>query len=66
MSDTTESASTQALLDLSNSIGNQGVPLIVTDLKGKPTAVRNLPSELGDDEELIRDYVRELDRQNCR
>jgi signal transduction histidine kinase len=65
ISDTTEGASTQALLDLSNSIGNQGVPLIVTDLKGKPTgASRNLPPELGDNEELIRAYVRALDREN--
>src|SRR6476646_657518 len=64
ISDTTEGASTQALLDLSKSIADQGVPLIVTDLKGKPTASRNLPSELGDDEELIRAYVRELDREN--
>ncbi len=65
ISDTTEGASTQALLDLSKSIADQGVPLIVTDLEGKPTgASRNLPKELGDDEELIRAYVRELDREN--
>jgi signal transduction histidine kinase len=64
ISDTTEGASTQALLDLSKSIADQGVPLIVTDLKGKPTASRNLPKELGEDEELIRAYVRELDREN--
>jgi signal transduction histidine kinase len=64
ISDTTEGASTQALLDLSKSIADQGVPLIVTDLKGKPTASRNLPKDLGDDEELIRAYVRELDREN--
>ncbi len=64
ISDTTEGASTQALLDLSKSIAEQGVPLIVTDLTGKPTASRNLPPDLGDDEQRIRAYVRELDREN--
>lgn len=65
ISDTTEGASTQALLDLSKSIADQGVPLIITDLKGKPTgASRNLPKDLGDDEERVRAYVRELDREN--
>jgi signal transduction histidine kinase len=65
MSDTTEGASTQALLDFSKSIADQGVPLIVTDLDGKPTgASRNLPRELGDDEARIRAYVRKLDREN--
>jgi signal transduction histidine kinase len=64
-SDTSEGAGTQALFDLSKSIAEQGVPLIVTDLKGKPTASRNLPKDLGDDEEKIRAYVRELDRENA-
>src|SRR5260221_8218941 len=36
-SDTSESASTQAMLDLARSIREQGVPLIVTNLRGEPT-----------------------------
>jgi signal transduction histidine kinase len=65
-SDTSEGAGTQALFDLSKSIAEQGVPLIVTDLKDRPTgASRNLPKDLGDDEEKIRAYVRELDRENA-
>ena len=42
-SDTSEGAGTQALFDLSKSIVEQGVPLIVTDSAGRPTAHANLP-----------------------
>jgi signal transduction histidine kinase len=64
-SDTSEASSTQALLDLSKSIVEQGVPLIVTDFTGRPTANANLPSEVSGSEERVREYVRELDRQNA-
>ena len=40
-SDTSEGAGTQALVDLSKSIVEQGVPLIVTDSAGRPTAQAN-------------------------
>ena len=63
-SDTTESASTQALFDLSRSIREQGVPLIVTDRAGKPGPNANLPDGVADDEARLLAYVRELDRQN--
>lgn len=63
-SDTSESAGTQALLDVSKSIVAQGVPIIVTNPAGRPTASANLPSEVAGDEGRIRDYVRQLDRQN--
>lgn len=64
-SDTSEAAGTQALFDLSKSIVEQGVPLIVTDSAGRPTAHANLPPEVAADEGLVRDYVRQLDRQNA-
>jgi signal transduction histidine kinase len=64
-SDTSEGAGTQALFDLSKSIVEQGVPLIVTDSAGRPTAQANLPPEVGGDEAGVREYVRQLDRQNA-
>jgi len=64
-SDTSEGAGTQALFDLSKSIVEQGVPLIVTDSAGRPTAQANLPPEIASDEAKVREYVRELDRQNA-
>ena len=63
-SDTSEGASTQALFDLSRSIREQGVPLIVTDRAGKPGPSANLPADVADDDVRLRAYVRELDRQN--
>ena len=62
--DTTEGASTQALFDLSRSIREQGVPLIVTDRSGKPGANANLPKNVADDDARLRAYARELDRDN--
>ena len=63
-SDTSESAGTQALLDVSKSIVAQGVPIIVTNPAGRPTASANLPAEVAGDEGRIREYVRQLDGQN--
>lgn len=64
-SDTNEAAGTQALLDLSKSIVEQGVPLIVTDSAGRPTAHANLPADVAADEGRVRLYLRDLDRQNA-
>jgi signal transduction histidine kinase len=64
-SDTSEASSTQALLDLSKSIREQGVPLIVTDSAGRPTAHANLPPEIAASDSQLRRYVRELDGQNA-
>jgi signal transduction histidine kinase len=64
-SDTSEGSGTQALFDLSKSIVEQGVPLIVTDSAGRPTAQANLPPEVASDERAVRAYVRELDGQNA-
>jgi signal transduction histidine kinase len=63
--DTSEAAGTQALLDLSKSIREQGVPLIVTNSAGRPTAQANLPTEIAASDSAVRQYVRELDRQNA-
>jgi signal transduction histidine kinase len=63
-SDTSEAAGTQALLDVSKSIVAQGVPIIVTNPAGRPTASANLPPEVAGDDARIREYVQQLDRQN--
>ncbi|HEV8237235.1 MAG TPA: ATP-binding protein [Gemmatimonadaceae bacterium] len=66
LGDTTEGAGTQALLGLSRSIVEQGVPVIVTDAAGNPTAAANLPFEVADvtRDPRVRAYVRRLDSEN--
>ncbi len=59
-----------ALLDLSRYIGQAGVPIVVTNAAGVPTASMNLPfavdSQLGSplDSKRVRDYVTVLDQAN--
>ncbi|MFN2564733.1 MAG: PAS domain-containing sensor histidine kinase [Gemmatimonadaceae bacterium] len=68
LSDTTEGASTQALLDLARSIREHGVPLIVTDPSGRPAAHANLPGIPDDvpaDDERVRAFVPRLDAENA-
>jgi signal transduction histidine kinase len=64
-SDTSEAAGTQALLDVSKTIVAQGVPIIVTNPAGRPTASANLPPDVAGDEARVREYVSSLDRQNA-
>jgi signal transduction histidine kinase len=67
LGDTTEGASTQALLGLSRSIVELGVPVIVTDRDGTPTAAANLPFAVGDvtRDPRVRQYVLRLDAENA-
>ena len=62
--DTSEDAGTLALLDMTKSIREQGVPLVVTDRNGVPTDTANIPDGVRRDESGIREYVLELDDQN--
>ena len=66
LGDTTEGAGTQALLGLSRSIVDEGVPVIVTDALGSPTAAANLPFESTDvtRDTRVRAYVKQLDAEN--
>ena len=66
LGDTTEGAGTQALLGLSRSIVEQGVPVIVTDASGNPAAAANLPFDAKDvtRDPRVRDYVKRLDAEN--
>ena len=67
LGDTTEAASTQALLGLSRAILEEGVPVIVTGRDGNPTAAANLPFEVKDvtRDARVREYVHELDAENA-
>ncbi|HET7458248.1 MAG TPA: HAMP domain-containing sensor histidine kinase [Gemmatimonadaceae bacterium] len=64
LADPSDTSGTAALLDLSSHIDSMGVPVIVTDARGRPTAKVNLPFEGGIDDPRVAQYVRELDTQN--
>lgn len=51
-----------ALLELMNDIRESGVPMIVTDAAGNPTAVANLP--FGENDPRAREWIRRLDSEN--
>lgn len=55
---------TAALLDLSRYIRQAGVPVIVTDATGSPTASANLPFDAPVESPRVREYVKVLDRAN--
>ena len=65
LGDPNPDAATAALLDLSRYIRESGVPVIVTDAKGAPTAQANLPFTATLSSKETRDYILELDRQNA-
>lgn len=52
-----------ALLELANHIRESGVPMIVTDAAGTPTAVANLPFD--EDDPRAREWIERLDAQNA-
>jgi signal transduction histidine kinase len=64
LGDPREDASTTALLDLSRHIRQTGVPVIVTDVDGRPAAAANLPFEAPLDDPRTLAYVATLDAMN--
>ncbi|HEU4642074.1 MAG TPA: HAMP domain-containing sensor histidine kinase [Gemmatimonadaceae bacterium] len=64
LADPREESGNAALLDLSQHIGELGVPVIVTDTAGAPTAAANLPFRAPLDDPRVRAYIPVLDRQN--
>ncbi|MDQ6887692.1 MAG: HAMP domain-containing histidine kinase [Gemmatimonadota bacterium] len=64
LGDTSQDAGNAALLDLSSHIREVGVPVIVTDAEGRPTAAANLPFEAPLSDPRVRAYLSELDRHN--
>ncbi len=53
-----------ALSDLATMIREAGVPLVITDPEGRPTAMANVPRTLRLDDPRLRDFIAALDRQN--
>jgi signal transduction histidine kinase len=64
LSEPSEEDATAALLDLSAHIRESGVPVIVTDVEGRPTAAANLPFDAPLESPRTRAFVAELDREN--
>src|SRR5512141_1720871 len=65
LNDPAPDAANTALLDLSRHIRESGVPLVITDSKGNPTATANLPREYPPGSLELRDFIRALDQQNA-
>lgn len=65
LSDPSPDAATAALLELSGHIRESGVPLIITDANGNPSAAANLPFEGQLRTTRTRDYIHVLDRENA-
>jgi signal transduction histidine kinase len=66
LNDTNPDAANAALLDLARSIREFGVPVIVTDVRGRPTWAINLPFETGSaDDPRVRSHIAVLDRENA-
>ncbi len=58
---------TETLFSLVQEVNLSGVPLVVTDSLGNPTAFDNLPFEIGANYQVdprLRDYIEALDRAN--
>jgi signal transduction histidine kinase len=53
-----------ALADLATMIREAGVPLVITDTAGTPTAMANIGADLRLDDPKVREVIAELDRQN--
>jgi signal transduction histidine kinase len=65
LSDPNPDAATSALLDLSRHIRESGVPMILTDVQGRPTDTANLPFSSAMGSPAMRDYIFQLDQQNA-
>jgi signal transduction histidine kinase len=64
LSDPNAEGGDAALLDLSKTVQELGVPVILTDSAGHPTAAANLPFVARIDDPRVAAYVVRLDRQN--
>ncbi len=65
LADTSAGDENAVLLDLVRHITALGVPVVVTDTAGKPTAFDNLPfGDVPVDDPRIREYIARLDAQN--
>ena len=65
LADPNPDAANAALLDLANSIRELGVPVIITDTRGRPTWAINLPFEASVDDARVAAHIAVLDRENA-
>jgi signal transduction histidine kinase len=64
LSDPTPGADTEILLELVGRIRQTGIPFVVSDSAGRPTAAANLPFEAPLDAPAVRTFAATLDRIN--
>lgn len=64
LNDTAPGAQTEALLDVVREIGQTGLPVVVTDSAGRPTALENVPDDLAADTAALRRLVADFDARN--
>src|SRR5687768_6962724 len=64
LADPSPDAANAALLDLASSIRALGVPVIITDPRGRPTWAINLPFEASVDDPRVAAHIAVLDREN--
>lgn len=64
LADPSPDAANAALLDLASSIRELGVPVIITDTRGRPTWAINLPFEASIDDPRVAAHIAVLDREN--
>lgn len=64
LADPSPDAANAALLDLASVIRELGVPVIITDPRGRPTWAINLPFEASVDDPRVVEHIAVLDREN--
>jgi signal transduction histidine kinase len=64
LADPNPDAANAALLDLASAIRELGVPVIITDTRGRPTWAINLPFEAPIDDPRVAAHIAVLDREN--
>ena len=64
LADPSPDAANAALLELASSIRELGVPVIITDTRGRPTWAINLPFEASVDDPRVAQHIAVLDREN--
>lgn len=64
LNDTAADAQTEALLEVVREIGETGLPVVVTDSAGHPTAAANVPEAVTRDPTALQALIEELDAVN--
>jgi signal transduction histidine kinase len=64
LNDPDPSGASSALIELGERVRELGIPLVLTDSAGRPTATANVPLDVALDDPLLLEYVGELDATN--